>query len=267
MGKQGGRDVFVTGGFDTWSKNKSLKDHEGKVDNHHNKAKQKCENLVKKKFLLKNVLPFRGHDESDESISKGLFIEELSFLWDHNESIYNVTLENAPKNEKLTSPKIHKEIFQCFSKEIIKSICEDIGNDVFTILVDESSDVSKKQQMAMVLRDVNSLGLVKERFVVIVHVTDTTSLTLKEAIDSVFTNNNLSISQARGQGYDGASSIEVHLMQLALVVNVVCASCKRKDIIRDSYKERVQKEIGNGEIETGRGLNQETSLVRVGDTR
>ena len=33
------------------------------------------------------------------------------------------------------------------------------------------------------------------------------------------------------------------------------------------YMERVQKEISNGEIETIRGLNQEISLVRVGDTR
>ncbi|XP_023754954.1 uncharacterized protein LOC111903409 [Lactuca sativa] len=208
VGQQGGRDVFVTGGFDTWSKKKSLKDHE----------------------------------------------------------------ENAPKNEKLTSPKIQKEIVQCFSKKIIKSICEEIGNDVFTILADESSDVSKKEQMAMVF-------------------------------------NNLSISQVRGQGYDGASNTwdafnglkalilkDNHLAyyihcfahqlqlvvvtvaknhdgdddffeQLALVVNVVCASCKRKYIIRDSYKERVQKEIGNGEIETGRGLNQETSLVQARDTK
>ncbi|KAL7588553.1 hypothetical protein Lser_V15G38143 [Lactuca serriola] len=163
--------------------------------------------------------------------------------------------------------------------------------------------------MAMFLRYVNSLRLVKERFVGIVHVKDTTSLTLKEVIDSIFTNNNLSISQVRRQGCDGASNMRgafnglkalilkdnisayyIHCFahqllfvvvdvakshdgvddffkQLALVVNVVCASYKRKEIIRDSYKERVQKEIGTSEIETRRGLNQETSLVRVGDTK
>ncbi|XP_023761703.1 uncharacterized protein LOC111910160 [Lactuca sativa] len=326
--QQGGRDVFVTRGFDTWSKKKSLKDHEGKVDSRHNKAKQKCENLVKKnqsiseafhkqteveasnyqirlratidtcRFLLKNTLPFRGHDESDGSLSKGLFIEQLSFLMDHNEIIYNVTLQITPKNEKLTSPKIQKEIVQCFSKEIIKFICEEIGKDVFVILVDESSNVSKKEQMTMVLRYVNILGIVKERFVGVVHVNDTSSLTLKEAIDSV-----------RGQGYDVASNMQgafnslkalilkdnpstyyVHCFahqlqlvvvavaknhdgaedffeQLALVVNVVCASCKIKDIIQESYKGRVQKEIGNGEIDTRRGLNQEISLVIAGDTK
>ncbi|XP_023750523.1 uncharacterized protein LOC111898858 [Lactuca sativa] len=172
------------------------------------------------------------------------------------------------------------------------SICEEIGKDVFSIIVDESSDVSKKEQMAMVLRYVNILIIVKERFIGVVHVKDTSSLSLKEAIDLV-----------RGQGYDGANNMRgafnalkalilkdnpsayyVHCFahqlqlivvavaknhdgakdffeQLTLVVNVVCASCKRKDIIRESYKERVQKEIGNGEIDTGRGLNQEISIV------
>ncbi|XP_039002711.1 zinc finger MYM-type protein 1-like [Hibiscus syriacus] len=336
-GQQGGRDAFVTEGFSTWSKKKSLYAHVGNVDSLHNKARQKCENLEKKnqsisdalhkqtehkksnyeirlrativtcRFLLENKLSFRGHDESNDSISKGLFIETLSLIREHNESIYNVTLEKAPKNDKLTSPKIQKDIVECFSKEIIKSICDEIGKDVFAILVDESSDVSKKEQMAMVLRYVDRLGVVKERFIGVVHVTDTSSLTLKAAIDSVFTDNKLSMAHVRGQGYDGASNMcgefnglkalilrdnksayYVHCFahqpqlvivavaknhdgaheffeQVALVVNVVCASCKRKDIIRESYKKRLQTEIGIGE--TGRGLNQELSLIRAGDTR
>ncbi|GKA75821.1 zinc finger MYM-type protein 1-like protein [Tanacetum coccineum] len=36
---------------------------------------------------------------------------------------------------------------------------------------------------------------------------------------------------------------------------------------RDPEKERVEKAIGNGEVETGRGKNQELSLIRAGDTR
>ncbi|GJU36951.1 retrovirus-related pol polyprotein from transposon TNT 1-94 [Tanacetum coccineum] len=55
--------------------------------------------------------------------------------------------------------------------------------------------------------------------------------------------------------------------KLALMTNVVCASCKRKDILIDSEKERVEKTIGNGEVETERGKNQELSLIRAGDTR
>ncbi|KAI3523499.1 hypothetical protein L1887_01674 [Cichorium endivia] len=339
VGQQGGRDAFVTEGFNSWSKKEALRIHVGNIDSLHNKARQKCEFFMKEKqsinvafkkqteveesnyklrlrasigacrFLLKNGLPFRGHDESSGSLSRGLFIDTLSLIREHNEAIYNVTLEKAPQNNQVISPKIQKQITECFSKEIILSICKEIGKDFFALLVDESSDVSKKEQMAIVLRYVDSIGIVKERFIGVVHVKDTSSLTLKEAIDEVFIGNKLSMTQVRGQGYDGASNMRgafnglkalilqendsahyVHCFahqlqlvivavankhegvndffdQISLVVNVVCASCKRKDMVRENYRERVQKAIGNNELETGRGLNQETSLIRAGDTR
>ncbi|KAL6520664.1 hypothetical protein OROMI_032224 [Orobanche minor] len=54
---------------------------------------------------------------------------------------------------------------------------------------------------------------------------------------------------------------------IAVVMNVVCVSCKRKDMIRESQKEKLEEAIGSGELETGSGLNQELSLSRAGDTR
>jgi hypothetical protein len=54
---------------------------------------------------------------------------------------------------------------------------------------------------------------------------------------------------------------------ISLLLNVVGASCKRKDMIRQSQQERVTKAIGNGQISSGTGLNQEQSLQRPGDTR
>lgn len=54
---------------------------------------------------------------------------------------------------------------------------------------------------------------------------------------------------------------------LSMVVTTVSASCKRKDMLREEKKARVEKEILEGEIKTGKGLNQEVSLARAGDTR
>ena len=84
--------------------------------------------------------------------------------------VHAVTLENAPGNNQLISPSIQKDIAYCFSQEVLKSILEEIGDEIFAILVDESSDVSKKEQMAVVLRYVDEFGIVKERFIGVVHV-------------------------------------------------------------------------------------------------
>jgi hypothetical protein len=46
-----------------------------------------------------------------------------------------------------------------------------------------------------------------ERFLGIKHVPDTTSSSLKIALDAMFIKHGLSISQLRGQGYDGASNM------------------------------------------------------------
>jgi hypothetical protein len=46
-----------------------------------------------------------------------------------------------------------------------------------------------------------------ERFLGIKHVSDTTSSSLKIALDAMFIKHGLSISQLRGQGYDGASNM------------------------------------------------------------
>ncbi|XP_076938050.1 uncharacterized protein LOC143606023 [Bidens hawaiensis] len=79
--------------------------------------------------------------------------------------------------------------------------------------------------MALVLRYVDKLGLVKERFISLVHVKDTTNLSLKHAIVEVFARNNLSLTKVRGQGYDGASNMSVYLG----ITNNLSQSLQRKD--------------------------------------
>ena len=79
---------------------------------------------------------------------------------------------------------------------------EEIGDDVIALLVDESSDVSKKEQMAVVLRYVDRCGIVKERFVGLVYVAMTHSSSLKFAIDSLFAELGLSLLQVRDQLFD-----------------------------------------------------------------
>ncbi|XP_021756932.1 zinc finger MYM-type protein 1-like [Chenopodium quinoa] len=265
--------------------------------------------IVCVRYLLRMGLAFRGHDESDESSNRGNFIELVKVAAVLNGEIDKVVLNNAPKNLQMTAPSIQKDIVHACAKETTKAIIEELGGDLFGILVDESSDVSVKEQLVVVLRFVNKSGLVVERFLGLMHVPNTCAISLKSAIESLLLENGLSMTSVRGQDYDGASNMRgefgglktlvlnenrsayyvhcfSHQLQLTLVgtsknhvdviwffdvvsdiLNVVGSSCKKQDILREKRAMRVAEQINNGEIETGKGLNQELGLKRLGETR
>jgi hypothetical protein len=114
---------------------------------------------------LNQGLPFWGHDESKDSISKGNFREFHGCLAKHDPELGRAMGENGVGNSCLLAGEIQREIVECFANEVIHYILEELGNDVFCLLVDESRDVSCKELMAVVLRFVDKHGMVKERFV------------------------------------------------------------------------------------------------------
>ncbi|XP_022871409.1 uncharacterized protein LOC111390581 [Olea europaea var. sylvestris] len=160
------------------------------------------------RLLLRQEHSFQGHDEYEDSLNPGNFLVQLQFLAAHNEVINAVTLGNAPHNCKLTSPDVQKDIVNTCAIETINVIIKDVGDSLFSILADESRDVSMKEQMSIILCYIDNSGHVNERFIGIEHVTSTTALSLKAVINKVFSRYNLSMSRLRGQGCDGASNMQ-----------------------------------------------------------
>lgn len=234
---QASADSFTVEGFNNWRKKALFDKHVGDHNSAHNRCRKACEDLMNQKqhievalsnqsdqartdyrtrltasikcikFLLKQGLALRGHDESEESRNRGNFIELLEFLAENNEATRKVILSNAPENLKLISPMIQNDIISSFASETTEAIISEIGDKSFSLLVDEARDMSVKEQMAVVLRFVDDKGFVVERFLGLVHVKSTTSLALKEGIEYIFSKHGLSISSLRGQGYDGASNM------------------------------------------------------------
>ncbi|KAL3825507.1 hypothetical protein ACJIZ3_021536 [Penstemon smallii] len=300
IGKQAGSEVFVTVGFTGCNKRERLDAHIGDCKSAHNKAFKRCQDLMKqdqhinfafhkqsdelkREFLLRQGLAFRGHDESKDSSNRGNFIELLNFLATHNEIIKKVV--RIQRNLKLTSPDIQKDIVNAAATETSNAIINDLGDDYFAIL----------EQMALVLRYVDEKGFIVERLLGIVHVTETTALSLKAAIENLLLKYGICLSRVRGQGYDGASYMRgefnglkslimkenpteyyIHFAKnhghdyIALffnlasnIVNVVGASCKRRDIIRELQATKIAQALDSGEIQSGHVVNQETNLKRA----
>ncbi|KAI0510290.1 hypothetical protein KFK09_010891 [Dendrobium nobile] len=337
---KGGGDTFVGEGFKNWKRKEKLLSHVGDHNSVHNKARHKCEALMKHqehsisalwsskeekqkkeyrtmltaavdcvRFLIRQGLSFRGHDESSSSNNQGNYVELFQFLANHNEEVKNVTFENANAKLKLIAPKVQREICASIAAETLAVIMNDIGDSYLTILVDESRDVSTKEQLAIAVRYVDKLGQVIERFIGVTHVTSTNAITLKAAVEALLAKHSLSLHRIRGQGYDGASNMRgefnglkalilkdnpqafyihcfAHQLQLCLVavaknhwqvkhlfemtsriVNTVGASCKRNDTLKNIQREKILFHLSSGELDAGRGLNQETNLHRAGDTR
>ncbi|GMP22979.1 hypothetical protein CsSME_00000752 [Camellia sinensis var. sinensis] len=137
-----------------------------------------------------------------------VLIIKFRFLADHNEDVKVVALSTTPQNLKLTSPDIQKDIVNVAAFETINVIIRDLGDALFSILIDEVRDISIKEQMAVVIRYVDQKDQVIGRLLGIEHVANTNALSLKQAMENLFSKLGLSISRLRGQGYDGASNMQ-----------------------------------------------------------
>ena len=102
--------------------------------------------------------------------------------------------------------------------EATRNIVDELGDDYFAILTDESSDISHREQLAFCLRYVDKLGRVCERFLGVIHVPGTTSLQLKTAIQSLLASHHLTLTQVRGQGYYGASNMKGEVKGLKTLI-------------------------------------------------
>jgi hypothetical protein len=153
----------------------------GKSNSSHNAARIKWENLMNEKqsimtllseqivksqsdyqtrlnasiecayFLLHQRLSFRGHDECESSSNQGNYLEFLHFLSRNNKTNIRVTFSEAPGHNKLTSLNIQNDITQAVAEEITNVIIKDLDDSLFSFLIDESRDISIKEQMVIFL--------------------------------------------------------------------------------------------------------------------
>ncbi|XP_071717874.1 uncharacterized protein [Rutidosis leptorrhynchoides] len=125
--------------------------------------------------------------------------------------------------------------------------------------------------MAIVVRFVDREGYVKDRFLDLVHVKDTSALTLRNEILSSLSFHNLDVQDIRGQGYDGASNMRGEwngLKASILKKNVlmpIMFTCH--DQLQDAQISEIAHSVEIGELESGKGANRIQSLQRLGDTR
>ncbi|XP_052203196.1 uncharacterized protein LOC127808670 [Diospyros lotus] len=163
--------------------------------------------VIAVKLLALQGCAFRGHDESSSSLNRGNFIQMLKTFGQLSMEVDKVILDNAPKNAQYIAPNIQKDILHIMANRVRQMIREDVGDERFCIFMDEAKDESNREQLAIILRFVNSCGILTVRFFAIKSVSNTTSLNLKNEISDILTRHDLQLSKMRSQEYDGANNM------------------------------------------------------------
>lgn len=151
-------------------------------------------------------IALRGHRESPESINRGNFLEILQVVASHDKLIEE-KLRSCARNAIYTSPQIQNTMLETMGDIVRNRICSEVRNAVmFSVLVDETKDISKQEQLAIVLRYVDvATASIFERFLTFVKAENLNAESLTKYILDTFEYYRLDISGLVSQGYDGAS--------------------------------------------------------------
>ena len=133
-------------------------------------------------------------EQGAESLNQGNFIELVHFRAETDQVLAD-HLANAPKNAKYTSKTIQNSLIDVVRSHVLSDILAEVRRaKYYTIIADEVTDLSNKEQLSLTLRYVLD-GKVKEDFVYVERITGEE---LAKAILQWLTTWNLSHSDIRG---------------------------------------------------------------------
>ena len=154
------------------------------------------------KFLSRQGLPLRHNSlgEIDSNFTQLLLLQSLDMP--------EIVPWLKKKTDKYVSHDIQNEYLQIMALRIVREISSNIRNaGCYTLMADECTDISNKEQFTICIRWVDEDLEDHEDFIGLYEVPTIDANTLVQAIRDTLLRMGLSVSQCRGQCYDGASNM------------------------------------------------------------
>ena len=131
------------------------------------------------RFLSRLSLPFRGHDESPQSLNRGVFLDLINHLAENGDNILVDHLSKASANATYLRPTSQNEIIAIVGEEIQREVTRRASTaSMFAVMMDETTDVSRKEQVSIFVRYVNESSSVdcklEERWLALIDTAETT---------------------------------------------------------------------------------------------
>ena len=158
------------------------------------------------KYLTCQGLAIRGHIDKEENLFQLLKLRADDDL----------ELQRWLTEAEYMSPKIVNKQIQFMALSLLRSLLSEIQSvPWFSVLADETTDISFHEQMCVVIRWINDDHDILEEPVGLMEVPKADAETLTSSLKDVLIRCVLPLDQCRGQAYDGAANMSGRLREVA----------------------------------------------------
>jgi hypothetical protein len=220
--------IFTTAGFKNWKKAfETFRQHErsashvraatihisrlknttiiDKVVEQKGKEKQealKCLHMILASvcYLARQGLAIRNKDQQEDG--------NLSQLLRFQAEVSPCLRDWLKRKTTWTDWTIQNELMERVSMNILRTVLTSMKNKYFVIIADETSDISRVEQLVVVIRHVSDDLEVKEDLLGLYSMSKCDSASIFAALEDVLLRCALSADNLRGQAYDGASTMK-----------------------------------------------------------
>lgn len=136
------------------------------------------------------------------------FEQTVELITESGDTQLKSFLDSAPVNASYTSNMVLEQYVLAISKWIEDPLLNSLSaSDMFTLMADESTDISTIEEMSICARWVTAAGNVEEHFLGLVSLKSCNAETISTELIAFLKLKKIQANKMRGQGYDGASTM------------------------------------------------------------
>ena len=165
------------------------------------------------RYLARQSIPLRGNwNKEDRQETNSNFMQLIHLRAEDDVELVRWLKR---KHYKYTSPQIQNEMLDSLALGIFQDIASSI----------QTADISNREQLVICIRWVDEELVVHEDFIGLRPVAETNASTITDTIKSILVEMNLDIMNARGQCYDGASTMRGHRTGVVPAIKSINGKC------------------------------------------
>ena len=163
------------------------------------------------RFLARQGLALRGaHYDADmtsDSIGGERESNFMQLLLLRKNEIPNLDAWLQKSRDRFTCPEIQNEFLQIMAHSVLRNIAAQLSGRYYSIMVDETTDVSNNEQLVFCVRYVDNKLISHEEFIGLHSMDCISAEHITRTIEDIMLRLSLPLQNCRGQCFDGASSM------------------------------------------------------------